>query len=109
MDHARAAEAERSFLILKITVRESPEAVTLILEGRLAGPWIWEVERAWSAITTKIRGLHLVVDLSGVSFIEAEGKTLLRRISEQEGELRADDVMTKAIIEEVQGRGSNTV
>jgi anti-anti-sigma regulatory factor len=88
--------------MLRITIQESLDAVTLILEGRLTGPWIGEVERAWSAVAGRDNGRHVVVDLSGVTFIEEEGKLLLRRIYERGGELHADDVMTKAIVEDIQ-------
>jgi hypothetical protein len=90
--------------MLRITVRESPDTVTLILEGRLAGPWIEEVERAWAAVVGRTSDRHLAVDLSDVTFVEEEGKALLKRIFERGGELRAYDLMTKAIVEEVQGR-----
>jgi hypothetical protein len=42
-----------------------------------------------------------VVDLSGVTFVDEEAKRLLKRIIEQDGELRANDVITSGIIEEV--------
>lgn len=94
--------------MLRITVQEGQEAITLILEGRLVGPWVHEVERAWTAVAGKGNGRRHVVDLSGVTYVEEEGKTLLRSIVEQNGELRAGDVMTRAIVEELQGRRLNT-
>jgi anti-anti-sigma regulatory factor len=94
--------------MLRVTIQESPKAVTLILEGRLTGPWIGEVERAWSAAADTTSDRKLVVDLAGVTFVEEEGKKLLRRIFERGGDLRADDVMIKAIVEEVQGKASQT-
>jgi hypothetical protein len=103
MADAYASADEGSPAILRISVQESPAAVTLLLEGRLTGPWIEEVERAWSALAEESRRRR-VVDLSGVTFVAAEAKALLRQIVEQAGELRAADVMTHAIIEEVQGR-----
>jgi anti-anti-sigma regulatory factor len=102
MDNASPNRTEGRLPILRVTIRHSQEAVTLILEGRFTGPWIGEVERAWSAVAGKTEGRHVVVDLSDVTFIDEEAKRLLKRIVEQEGELRANDVMTKAIIEEVQ-------
>jgi len=91
--------------MLRVTIQESPKAVTLILEGRLTGPWIGEVERAWSAAADTTSGRNLVVDLTGVTFVEAEGKRLLRRIFKRGGELRANnDVLIKAIVEEIQGK-----
>ena len=94
--------------MLRVTIQESPKAVTLILEGRLTGPWIGEVERVWSAAADATSGRKLVVDLAGVTFVEEEGKKLLRRIFKRGGELRANnDVMMKAIVEEVRGETSD--
>jgi hypothetical protein len=90
--------------MLRITVHESPDAVTLILEGRLVGPWIGEVERAWTAVAGKGKGRRHVVDLSGVTYVEEEARALLGTILDQDGELRANDVMTKAIIEKLQSK-----
>jgi anti-anti-sigma regulatory factor len=95
-------------LMLRITVQESPESITLVLEGRLAGPWIREAERAWTEVARKGNGRRRVVDLSGVTYVEEGGKRLLLTIVAQDGELRAGDVMTKAIVEEVQGKRAET-
>jgi len=103
MADAYASAGEGSAAILRISVQESPGAVTLLVEGQLSGPWIGEVERAWSALAAT-GGRRRVVDLSGVTFVAAEAKVLLRQIVAQAGELHAADVMTRAIIEEVQGQ-----
>ena len=90
--------------MLRITVQEGPDSFTLILEGRLAGPWIEEVERAWAGVVGKGSGRRHVVDLAGVTYVEEEGKKLLLTILEQHGELRAGDVLTQAIVDEAQGK-----
>ncbi len=87
--------------MLRITIQESREAVTVILEGRLVGPWIREVERAWGGVAGQSGGRPLVVDLSGVTFVAEEGKHLLGRILDQGGELLAADVRARAVVEEL--------
>jgi len=106
MADAYASVGEGSPAILRISIRESPGAVTLLVEGQLSGPWIGEVERAWSALAAT-DGRRRVVDLSGVTFVAEEAKAVLRRIVAQAGELRAADVLTRAIIDEVQGQRSD--
>ncbi len=33
--------------MLRITVRQEPTTTTIELEGKLAGPWVEELERCW--------------------------------------------------------------
>jgi hypothetical protein len=98
--------------MLRITLHEDPETVTLVLEGRLITPWIEEVERAWGAVAGardgNSDGRRLVVDLSGCTSIEERAKHLLRRMHEQGAELRAVNLMTKAIVEEVRSQQPST-
>lgn len=66
--------------MLRITPSTKPAvAMELVLEGRLAGPWVAELQTAVSAADPS--GLHL--DLSGVRFVDAEGLTLLLRLRDQ--------------------------
>lgn len=88
--------------MLKISVHEDSKGLNLTLEGRLAGPWIGEAERVWLALGGRAAGQPVVIDLSGVTFVEAEGERLLARMFEQGAELQAADVMNKAIIEQIQ-------
>jgi hypothetical protein len=34
--------------MLRITLHDNPESLTVQLEGRLAGPWVREVEDCWA-------------------------------------------------------------
>jgi hypothetical protein len=88
--------------MLRITVQEDRQSSKLVLEGRLAVPWIAEVDKAWSAVVRRRDGRRVVVDLSGVTSIEESAKALLRRMYEQGGELRSADLLTRAIVDEVQ-------
>ncbi len=90
--------------MLRITLLENPTQMTLVLEGRLGGPWVEEVRREWGAALAKHEGRQLIVDLCDVTFVEEEGKALLGEIHHQGGALLATDVMVKGIVEEVQHR-----
>ncbi len=90
--------------MLRITILEKPKHVTLLLEGRLGGPWVEEVRREWGTALAKHEGRPLIVDLCNVTFVEDEGKELLAEIHDQGGALLASDVMVKGIVEEVQQR-----
>ena len=56
--------------MLKITTHVSDDASRITLEGRLAGPWIGELERCWRESEQSAAGRQLIVDLTGVTFVE---------------------------------------
>ena len=67
--------------MLKITTVTDAQSTTLRLEGRLAGPWVEELQRCWvSTVSAKTRH-PFSVDLSAVTYVDAEGKRS-RRVSE---------------------------
>ena len=65
---------------------EDAPSATLRLEGRVTGPWVVELRRVCTeALANNARGEnHLVIDLAGVSFLDAAGVTLLRELTEQD-------------------------
>ena len=87
--------------MLKITIQERAEARRILLEGILAGPWVDELERTWLALIGKSPDYPVLVDLSGVTFVDGEGKKILSWIYEEGAELSGADVMNKAIIDEI--------
>ena len=55
-----------------------PRGLHLRLEGQVRGPWVGELERVVEDAIA--RGLELSLDLSGVSFLDADGVALLRSL-----------------------------
>ena len=87
--------------MLRITVHDKPGAITFQLEGRLAGPWVRELEECWQ---NALAGPHkpvLRVDLTGVTWINAAGKACLAALHRQGAEFVAADCLTKAIVAEI--------
>ncbi len=93
--------------MLKITTQSDPDRVRLKLDGKLAGPWVEELARTWEATTGGSERRPIVVNLSEVTFIDADGKRLLARMFQQGAELEAGGCMTKCVIEEIK-RGLKT-
>ena len=54
----------------------------LRLEGRVQGPWVTELARATGEVVA--RGVALSLDLGSVSFVDADGIALLRRLQSQQ-------------------------
>ncbi|HSN05593.1 MAG TPA: hypothetical protein VLS44_11445 [Nitrospira sp.] len=90
--------------MLKITSLRTGDSTRLILEGRLAGPWVGELERAWRDSKESTPG-SLAVDLTGVTFIEQEGKGLLSRIWLDGAELLAAGCCSRSIVEDIRSAG----
>ena len=74
----------------------------LTLEGRLIGPWVNELEQAWQDIKQSGEGA-LVVDLTGVTFIEESGKHLLSRMWQEGAKLIATGCCNRSIVEHITG------
>lgn len=90
--------------MLKITRQQgvAPHSVWLVLEGRLAGPWVEEL-KAYCHEMSVNQCRCAKIDLSGVTFIDAEGKALLARLWQEGAELRASGCLTRCLVEEITG------
>lgn len=88
--------------MLRITRQESAQASIFKLEGKLSGPWVRELEQSWQNASPGLEGRQVVVDLSQVSFIDAEGKGLLGRMHEQGVRFLACTPLNKAILDKIQ-------
>jgi len=93
-------EGEGDTVMLKITIHPETGATRLTLEGRLAGPWVEELDRCWRGAADEQQN-HVVVDLTGVTFIDPEGKELLTRMWRQGAKLQAVGCLTRCIVEDI--------
>ena len=85
--------------MLKITTRTNPAETILELEGKLAGPWIEELENCWRKAIHSDRPISVM--LCAVTFIDDKGRDLLVKMYRQGAELVAEGCMNKAIVEEI--------
>ena len=87
--------------MLRITVHDNPQVLTFQLEGRLAGPWLQELEECWKCTLAQQRKSILRVDLTEVTFIDEAGKACLAAMYRQGAEFLTADCMTKDIVAEI--------
>jgi ABC-type transporter Mla MlaB component len=87
--------------MLKITVRNGTKPTTLMLEGKLRGPWVTELEKEWSRLASEQGRCNLIADLSDVTFIDADGRSLLARMLEQGTKVQAFDLLSRFVIDEI--------
>jgi anti-anti-sigma regulatory factor len=99
----RAREGQE---MLKITQHRdaASESVSFMLEGRLAGPWVEELDTCWRQIAANSQS-QAVVDLTGVTFVDAKGKALLSQMWRQGAQLHAVGCLTRCIVEEITKAG----
>jgi len=67
--------------MLKITLEDRPNEVTLKLEGNLAGAWVTELEDCWRSAHSTLDGRPLSLDLSAVEQVDRAGRYLLALLS----------------------------
>ena len=87
--------------MLRITVHDKPRILTFRLEGRLAGPWLRELQDCWHSTLAGQGKPTLCVDLTGVTFIDAAGQACLASLHRQGAEFLAADCLTKALVDEI--------
>ena len=90
--------------MLKITQHRNAasESVSFMLEGRLAGPWVEELRTCWRQLAKNSQS-RAVVELTSVTFVDADGKALLTRMWQQGAELRAAGCLTRCMVDEIMG------
>jgi anti-anti-sigma regulatory factor len=86
--------------MLKVTIDQAQTPPRLTVEGRLAGPWVQELDRCWHDLCAS-HADRILVDLTGVTFVDSKGKELLTLMSRSGAELRASGCLTKCIVDEI--------
>jgi anti-anti-sigma regulatory factor len=87
--------------MLRLRTILTPDETLLVLEGRLTGPWVEELERWWARLQETGDAARVRIHLDGVTFISASGKALLARLHDDGARLTARGCMTSATIEEI--------
>ncbi len=88
--------------MLKITVQESSGNPRVLLDGKLAGDWVKELEQVWQGILAGAPARNVTLDLSGVTFVDAEGKRLLTSMMGHGAKFQKPQLLVKFIVEEMQ-------
>jgi len=87
--------------VLRITTDMTEHRATLILEGRLAGVWVSELNRCWHTVRATRTGLSLCIDMRGLAFVDAAGERLLADMYGSGADLLASGCWMKSIVEKI--------
>jgi hypothetical protein len=87
--------------MMRITIHDAPPTVTFRLEGRLAGPWVRELEECWWGALGGQPKPVLRVDLTEVTSLDVAGRACLAAMHRQGAEFVAADCLMKAVVAEI--------
>jgi anti-anti-sigma regulatory factor len=87
--------------MLKITTHKDTYSTTFQLEGRLAGPWVGELKRCWTSAANKPENHSVFLDLSGVTYVDAAGKDLLKTLHRDGATLIASGCLMSCLVGEI--------
>jgi outer membrane protein len=87
--------------MLKITVKRDETTSTLMLDGKLAGPWVAELRNSWDA--ERVTAKQVSLDLNEVTFVDAEGKALLTKLHREGAKLISKGCLIRSIVAHICG------
>jgi hypothetical protein len=87
--------------MLKITVEHEAKTAILKLAGKLAGPWVEELDRTWHEVSDSTAGGTVLLDLCDVTFVAPEGRMQLTRMCEQGATFKTSGCFGKGLVDEI--------
>ena len=93
--------------MLRIYIHAQVPVTSFVLEGKLVGPWVEELEKGWESALAANPSRMMLVDLAHVSFIDSEGRALLARMRQKGARLLSMGVLINAIVAEIDAEQRN--
>ena len=93
--------------MLRIYIHDQVPVTSFVLEGKLVGPWVKELEKHWESALAACPSRKMLVDLADVSFIDGEGRALLARMRQRGVRLLSAGVLINAIVAEIDAQQRN--
>jgi hypothetical protein len=75
--------------VLKISITETATETRWVLQGRVFGLWVSELNAIWRTSTRTRKGRACIVDLNDLTFIDKGGEILLRTMAREGAQLIA--------------------
>jgi hypothetical protein len=94
----------RGKAVFRIHIQDCDGATSFMLEGRLVGPWVKELENCWQLALAADPSTSILVNLADVSFVDSEGIDLLTRMCGQGVRLSSTGIMMNAIVQQIERR-----
>jgi hypothetical protein len=84
--------------MLKVTIIDGGADQEFVVEGKLTWPCVSELEAVWKATRQTHRGCGFVIDLSGMTAIDATGKEALMTMIGEGARLTAKGIFNKDLV-----------
>jgi len=88
--------------MLRITIHDRAPMTSFVLEGKLVGPWVKELKQCWQAAVTDDPSTPVLVDLAAVTFVDHDGRALLKQMRHQGVRLSSQGVLIDAIVADIE-------
>jgi anti-anti-sigma regulatory factor len=84
--------------VIRITIEESSNTICLIVEGKLSGEWVPALEAVAGRARDDRREKQLVIDLSGISGMDAAGRLLISSFRNSGVRLQNFDPLSESLL-----------
>jgi anti-anti-sigma regulatory factor len=88
--------------MLRITINNHAPVTSFVLEGKLVGPWVKELEKCWESALIAVPAKALLVNLAAVTFIDSDGRELLARMRREGVRLLSHGVLIDAMVAKIE-------
>jgi hypothetical protein len=90
--------------MLRITVSETNSEQRWTLQGRLAGPWVAQLQTCWAEAQADRAGRSCVIDVTNLTSVDRQGEELLQAMIREGAQFRACGVYIKHMLENLSMR-----
>jgi len=94
--------------MLRITIHNHAPVTSFVLEGKLVGAWVKELEKCWESALAADPFKAMLVNLAAVTFIDSDGRALLTRMRRQGVKLLSHGVLIEAIVAKIEEEQQTT-
>ena len=90
--------------MLRITIVDEPSEQRWVLQGRISGPWVAQLQANWKKSTAANGQVKRVVDLNSVTLVDLDGEKVLAAMMKDGAEFVASGVYMKHLVETLEKR-----
>lgn len=95
----------REQIMLKITAMNEGSRRTLVLEGKLVGPWVTELKKTWVELQSTSEAQKVLIDLKDVTVISQNGENLLFQMMSEGATFNCcRGVLTRHVVKQLERR-----